>query len=142
LEQAKAFIETKRTAKLADQIHAIWYLIDCSSNRPIQGTDEEFFAGKLFDTGEIPIFIVITNYDKLVKSFEDDDEEGATEEEIEKQADDYVKKEVETDIKALIKDHSKFSFCRVGLKRKGPEYMPKYHGKDGKHHNEHLHFSI
>jgi len=62
---------------------------------------------------------------------ESEDEVDITEEEIERRADAQVTTDIEDDLKNLIQDPSKFSFCRVGLRKKGEEYIPTYHGKDG-----------
>lgn len=131
IQHAKDFIESKRTAGFADQIHAIWYLVSCSADRPVQNIDRAFVSGELLETGEIPVFIIFTKYDLLVKELKEAEPE-TSDEEIEKEADSYFRSEIEGDIKNSIKDHSKFSFCKVGLRKNGDEYIPSYYGNQGK----------
>ena len=130
LQEAKDFVEAKQSVALADQIHCIWYLISCDSPRPVQLIDEQFFAGELMNTGEIPVFVVFTKYDLLVKKIRDDAEPGATEESIERSAFEYFKTNLKSRITPFIKDHSKVSICRVGIKEGAEEYFPS-HYKDG-----------
>ena len=70
----------------------------------------------------------------MLEDLSRDAESGTSDEQIEKQADDYFKSEIEKEVKNSIKDHSKFSFCKVGLRKKGDEYIPLYHGNKGKWH--------
>ncbi|GAB1318542.1 hypothetical protein MFIFM68171_08752 [Madurella fahalii] len=59
------FINFRKTQhRLADQLHCIWYCISCSSNRPIQEAELEFFQKT--DVGNIPVVVVFTQFDKLV----------------------------------------------------------------------------
>lgn len=67
IEEITKFIDFRRgQPRLADQLHCIWYCISCSSNRPIQEAELEFF--KKADVGSIPVVVVFTQFDKLVEA--------------------------------------------------------------------------
>jgi GTP-binding protein EngB required for normal cell division len=64
INEVKKFICQMKSKPLPDQIHCIWYCIDSSAAAPIDPIDERFFQGE-FETGQIPIFVIFTKYDKL-----------------------------------------------------------------------------
>ncbi|KAH7364920.1 hypothetical protein BKA65DRAFT_388141, partial [Rhexocercosporidium sp. MPI-PUGE-AT-0058] len=62
------FIKARReTAKLADQLHCIWYCISCEDDvRPVQQIEEDFFRNLDVLVGKIPVIVVFTKYDKII----------------------------------------------------------------------------
>jgi hypothetical protein len=135
VEEVKKYIESKRSEPLAGQIHAIWYLISCYDRRWVQKTDKKFFAEELFEIGEIPVFVVFTNYDSFVDiHVRKRAGPGAPEEDVAKLASKIFKSDIEGNAMPHIKDISKFSFCRVGLKDDGTEYDPVHYENDGTFH--------
>jgi len=102
----------------------------------VQATDEEFFAEELIEIGEIPVFVIFTNYDRFVKiHVRGKAEPGASDEDIEKLTSKRFKSEIEDKVKSHVKDISKFSFCRVGLKEDGSEYHPVHYMDEGAFHH-------
>jgi GTPase SAR1 family protein len=131
LEQVKNFIKSKESGQIGDQIHAVWYLIDCSAKPSVQQSDRDFVSGKLLDIGEVPVFVVFAKYDLLVERLRRKAEPEITTEQVEKKAENYFKFKIEAEVKKSISDLSRFSFCRVGFMDNGEEYTPSYQAKDG-----------
>ncbi|KAH6893493.1 hypothetical protein B0T10DRAFT_546720 [Thelonectria olida] len=80
MREVEKFIAHRRNQPhLRDQIHCIWYCINCADNRPFQASEERFF--RRIDVGKIPVVVVFTQYDRLVQQkrgevddeFQDDD---------------------------------------------------------------------
>lgn len=67
IKETVEYISSNQLGDLASQIHCIWYVISCASERPIQAIDEKFLTGQLVNTGEIPIFAIFTKYDVFVE---------------------------------------------------------------------------
>jgi hypothetical protein len=130
--QAQSLIKSRELCILEDQVHALWYLIDCSADQPVQQSDRDILSGKLLRIGEIPVFIIFTKYDLLVANIRKKVKPGATIEQVEKQAEKYFRTEIEAEVKKSIIDNSRFSFCRVGLLENDEEYTPALHAKDSR----------
>lgn len=66
MAEVEKFIVTRRMQpNLRDQIHCIWYCINCADNRPFQASEERFF--RRIDVGKIPVVVVFTQFDRLVQ---------------------------------------------------------------------------
>jgi hypothetical protein len=116
---------TQQSTEFRDQIHAIWYMIACRDPfRAVQEIDELFLAGELVDTGKIPIFVVFTQYDLLIEDHvRPNTGIGASEESIRQLTHQVFKDKIESKAMAAVKDKTKISFCRVGLRKDGSEYL-------------------
>ncbi|KAJ4234510.1 hypothetical protein NW759_001504 [Fusarium solani] len=124
IKETVEYISSNQLGDLASQIHCIWYVISCASERPIQAIDEQFLTGQLVNTGEIPIFAIFTKYDVLVeqiqKRFKLSDIQRA-----EEKAYEYFQTNLEGRLKSIVGDNPRFSICRIAL-ADTEEWMPKY----------------
>ena len=117
------FITARQKLPVKDQIHAIWYVISCDDlKRAVNETDEAFLAGQLIDTGEIPIFVVFTQYDELNAQVRRK-YPNAPEEHINLETTKYFRDRIYTKALSVIKDKSKVTFSRVGIRDDGSEYL-------------------
>ncbi|KAI8681249.1 hypothetical protein NCS55_00375400 [Fusarium keratoplasticum] len=124
IKETVEYISSNQLGDLASQIHCIWYVISCASERPIQAIDEKFLTGQLVNTGEIPIFAIFTKYDVFVEQIQRKykllDMQSA-----EEKAYECFKTNLEGRLKSIVGDNPRFSICRVALVDM-EEWMPKY----------------
>ena len=125
--EVKRFIREKRSKPLAEQIHCIWCCIDSSSPSPIQPIDTRFFSGE-FDTGEIPIFVIFTKYDKLIDAVRESEDAPESEKVVEKLAFEHFDSNLGGHVMQLAEYDPKIKICRTAIKN-GQEVFPK-HCKD------------
>ncbi|KAL2690013.1 hypothetical protein Neosp_004081 [[Neocosmospora] mangrovei] len=124
IEETVDYISANQSGDLASQIHCIWYVISCASDRPIQAIDEKFLTGRLVNTGEIPIFAIFTKYDVLVEQIQKKYKLLETQS-VEEKAYEYFQTNLEGRLKSIIGDNPRFSICRIALVDT-EEWMPKY----------------
>jgi hypothetical protein len=90
----------------------------------VQETDELFLASKLVDTGEIPIFVVFTQYYLFIDDHvRPNAGTEATEESIRNLAHQVFKDKIESKAIEAVKDKFKVPLCRVGLRKDESEYL-------------------
>ncbi|TAQ85657.1 hypothetical protein B7494_g6023 [Chlorociboria aeruginascens] len=140
MDQIKAFIKFRREQKLLkDQLHCIWYCISSVGSRNLQddGVEGDFFK---LDTGHIPVFVIFTKFDLLIKEHGDAPEEEdpalpprTTAQKIaigEQPAFDDYKTNMESKIISLARGKPQVKICRVAIRKdKGQhkEYkLPEY----------------
>lgn len=121
IKEVRKFIRSRRSGAIKDQIHSIWYCIDCHTAAAIQPIDEKFFAGE-FETGEIPIFIIFTNYDLLIAAVRELHDTPMTDYEAEKQAFESFQ-ELKNRTLESVKGNPRVNLCRTAIKR-GVEFFP------------------
>ena len=127
IDEVKKFICNRRSKPVAEQIQCIWYCMD--SHLDPDYIDERFLSGE-FDTGETPIFVIFTGYNKLIDEVRSLEGARSGNFRVEKEAfrefRDRKKKGLE-----LSDYNPKVKICRTGI-TKGVEYFPSAYRDNGK----------
>ncbi|KAM7213448.1 hypothetical protein V8F06_011186 [Rhypophila decipiens] len=131
----KNFLEEHRPdlVDLSKTVHCIWYVIACTGTKPIQPIDEQFLQNYM-DVDDIPVFIVLTKYDVLVKEVAE--VTGLTGKNAQKEAYDEFNNRTLTPLRKLVmeareKHGMKVKICTVGLKAGSDEFMPQFYKAEG-----------
>ncbi len=115
------------TADITQRVHCIWYVIACNGSKPIHPIDELFLQNQ-FKVAQIPVFIVITKYDKIIDAFRED-EPKASDKVIEEKAFKEFKRGTLDPLRALVKEAQtqhgmNVEICTVGLRKREREFQP------------------
>lgn len=133
----RAFLRQRHhdAADVAERVHCIWYVIACNGSKPIHPIDEQFLRND-FGVAKIPVFIVVTKYDRVVDDCRAAAEPGTSERDVEAAAYDEVKKSTLDPLEKLVRrardEHGMtVEVCTVGLRKRGAEFTPGHYRPAG-----------
>ncbi|KAK3905969.1 hypothetical protein C8A05DRAFT_30207 [Staphylotrichum tortipilum] len=126
----RAFLKQRchDAADVAQRVHCIWYVIACNGSKPIHPIDEQFLRNH-FGVAKIPVFVVVTKYDRVVDDCREAAGPGASQRDVEAMAYDEVKRSTLdrlTELARTARDvHGmNVEICTVGLRKRGAEFTP------------------
>ncbi len=122
-------------ADVSQRIHCIWYVIACNGSKPIHPIDEQFLRNQ-FGVAKIPVFVVVTKYDRVVDDCRAAAEPGTSERDIEAMAYDEVKRSTLDPLTELVRKARQthgmnVEICTVGLRKRGAEFTPGHYRPAG-----------